>query len=101
MSIDPIDCNLGGEARAGQELEWSTLSSFASAASEIRGGVRVELPAAMYGEVADLVERELACCGSWLNLRLTRQGSEIVLIATSTTEEGAATIRNMVALVND
>ena len=65
------------------------------------GGVRVELPAHLYESVADLVSREIECCGNWLELSLARKFDRLDLTLISKTEAGVTDIRSLVGLRTD
>ena len=82
-------------------LEWATLHEVALDVALIGGGVRVELPAHLYESVADLVSREIECCGNWLELSLARKFDRLDLTLISKTEAGVTDIRSLVGLRTD
>lgn len=74
-------------------LVWRNLSSAAIDVANVRNGVRIELPALLYNEVVDFVNRERQSDGDWLHLDLTRQDELLLLTVTASTLEGQSTIR--------
>ena len=49
----------------------------------------------MASEVESLVAKEQACCGSWLELTLTRNDDSLQLAVAAATAQGVATIHEM------
>lgn len=96
MEAQRVDCTLDLRTQQTQALEWATVHEVALDVAPIGGGVRVELPAHLYEAVADLVAREIKCCGSWLELGLARKFDRLELTAVSRTAHGEMVIREMV-----
>ena len=92
------ECTLTPKAMVKQQLEWADLIEIAIDRRAAPNGADMEFPSDRYEPLADLVARELACCGSWLTLELERRGSRIRLTATSDTDENTAAIRSMAGL---
>ncbi len=79
-------------------LEWSNVWEIAADVHPIRGGVRLVLPALHYNEIVDLVNREMQCCGSWLEMNLVRQDDVIILDTIASTDQGQSILRALVGL---
>lgn len=58
----PIACTLTGDDRADRIGHWRRLLAQAVRREPVEGGVRVELPVALTGEVAELAAAEQRCC---------------------------------------
>ena len=101
MEAQRVDCTLDLRTQQTQALEWATVHEVALDVAPIGGGVRVELPAHLYESVADLVSREIECCGNWLELSLARKFDRLDLTLISKTESGVTDIRSLVGLRTD
>ncbi len=98
MEHDPPDCSLSSNEEVSRRLEWSQLLEVVMEIHEVANGVVLDLAADRYGDVIDLVDRELECCGSWLELSVERREKLILLTATSDEADGLTAIRSMVGL---
>jgi len=76
----PIACTLGADEQVDRGAEWARMLSRASARERVDAQVRLTFPRdpALAGELADLVAREVDCCG-FFTFTLTVSHDAIVL----------------------
>jgi hypothetical protein len=94
----PVVCTLTTKSLARRRLEWADLRAIAFDAKELRRGAIVELPLDRYEDVADLVARELTCCGTWLDIELRRKTDRLVMRIITSNPDGVELIRKMAGL---
>lgn len=58
----PIACMLAGDDQADRIQQWRRLLGQATGRERVDGGLRIDLPAALAGEVAELAAAEQRCC---------------------------------------
>ncbi len=93
----PVVCTLTLGKRAERELEWSDVAELAIDTTKIPGGIEATFPANLTDQLRDLVDRETACCGTWLTSTLTTDGDLIRLSLTTENPEGLKLISAMAA----
>jgi hypothetical protein len=92
--LPAVACTLTTKARAERGLEWADLAALALSHQVLPNGVRSTYELSQAEGIENLVGRELECCGSWLELRLDRDGGAIQLTATTSSPEGVDVIRS-------
>lgn len=92
-----VACTLGQKDLAERVLEWSDLRDLAISAVAIEGGVASTYPADLRDRIADLVDRERSCCGTWLVSKMSPHDDGVLLSLTTTNPDGLAVIERMVA----
>lgn len=98
MSTDtppPVVCTLTTKGLAERSLEWSDLADHVLTRTAVDGGVTSTYPLAMAGQIEDLANRELSCCGTWLVIDHRRGDEQFHLTLTTTNPEGLGLIRAM------
>ena len=95
----PVVCTLTLGKRTAQQLEWADLAPLALSRTEVDGGVASTYPLALADEIEELAAREVACCGSWLDIVHQRGESDFQLRLTTSNPDGAAMIRSLSGLV--
>lgn len=88
-------CTLWPSDRSAQERRWVALLAKADSVRHEPTGVVVDFPIQIAGEVRSLVDAELACCGSWLQLRSSSEGKSVRLHAAASSPEGAARLHKL------
>ena len=88
-------CTLTPDDRSEQEHDWVGLCSRATSIERRTDGATAWFPTSMASEVESLVAKEQACCGSWLELTLTRNDDSLQLAVAAATAQGVATIHEM------
>lgn len=98
LDVPPVVCNLTIGRRVEQELEWADLAQHAESRTAISGGVESTFSLELADQIEELADRELACCGSWLNIAHQRDAKNFRLRLTTTNPEGISLIRSMSGL---
>ncbi len=60
--LQPIACTLSGSDQGQRVREWQNLLAHGTAREPVPDGIRVTLPAALAGPVAELAAAEQRCC---------------------------------------
>lgn len=94
----PVVCTLTIGRRALQQLEWSDLAEHSITRREVDGGVESTFPLTLADQIEELADREISCCGSWLQIAHERVGDVLRLRLTTANPEGVALIRSMSGL---
>ena len=94
----PVVCNLTIGRRERQQLEWSDIAEHAVSRFSVEGGAESMFPLKFADQVEELADREIACCGSWLQIAHERTADGLRLRLTTTNPEGVALIRSMSGL---
>lgn len=94
----PVVCNLTMGRRELQQLEWSDIAEHAVTRSSIEGGAESTYPLELADQIEELAGREIACCGSWLQIAHARGDDVLRLRLTTTNPDGVALIRSMSGL---
>ena len=94
----PVVCTLSSGALAEQQLEWADLAPLATTHTEVDGGVASTYPLELADQIEALAGREIACCGSWLQIAHERADNELRLRLTTTNPEGLGVIRSLSGL---
>lgn len=97
---EPVACTLTTKEAASQVLEWTDLRSHATSITALDDGARMVLPATLADQVADLAEREAACC-TFLDIFLTSKNDDLVLEITTESEEGQGVIALLAGLATE
>ncbi|MBV9846484.1 MAG: MerR family transcriptional regulator, partial [Kutzneria sp.] len=74
----PIACTLSGDGQAGRIHHWRQLLAHAVNRQAIDHGLRITLPAALTGQVAELAAAEQQCC-AFFDLVLHLTGGQLRL----------------------
>ena len=98
VDVPPVVCNLTIGRRAQQQLEWTDLGDHATTRTPIDGGVESVFPLELAGQIEELADRELACCGSWLDISYQRESTAFRLRVTTTNPDGVDLIRSLSGL---
>lgn len=93
----PVTCTLTTKELAQRTLQWGDLGPLAIDRTELENGVRTTYPLDMATPIDRLATAERACCGTWLDIRLTR-ADVVTLELTTTNPEGLAIIRSTAGL---
>ncbi|GJM39117.1 MAG: hypothetical protein DHS20C19_24840 [Acidimicrobiales bacterium] len=93
----PVTCTLTTKALAQRTLEWRDLGPLALERTELDDGVRSTYPLDLATPIEQLAGAERACCGSWLDIEVTRT-DVVTLELTTTNPEGLAIIRSMAGI---
>ena len=93
--VPDVACTLSTKGRSAQVLEWVDLAKRAIDSTEVAGGVASTFPVELAAELEDLVDREVSCCGTWLDLTLTRSGDTVRLELTTANPDGLALVRSI------
>ncbi len=95
---DPLShvvCNLSIGKRPERLLEWSDLHSHALASAPLANGFSWQFDEDMAEAVQSLAEREIDCCGSWLDAKTQRLAGRIELTVTTSDLAGLEVIRSL------
>jgi hypothetical protein len=90
----PVVCTLTTKDRASQSLQWNDLRGLARSGETIPTGARTTYNLEHADAIEDLARREIGCCGSWLDIRITRD-DVLTLVITTENPEGVDLIRNI------
>lgn len=102
--VPPVVCTLTRKELVVRGLEWSDLSDLALTSEAIDGGVASTYPAELTDKLADLVNREMSCCGTWMNSTVEQlgatehRGKTVRLELTTTNPDGLDLIRRIAGL---
>lgn len=91
----PLACALPDRQRSDQIAEWQALSAHASVIEATTTGVVATYPVTLAQRVEDLVQREIACCGSWLQITHERDGDDIRVRLSTSSAEGRQMIQSL------
>lgn len=94
----PVVCTLTTGPLAKQYLEWTDLAAHVATRTAIEGGAESTYPLDLADQIEDLADREVACCGSWLQIEHERNDHTIRLRLTTTSPDGVDLIRSMSGL---
>ena len=94
----PVVCTLANGPLTQQKLEWTDLAAHAATRTAIEGGAESSYPLDLADQIESLADREVACCGSWLQIAHERDDHVIRLRLTTTNPEGVDLIRTMSGL---
>lgn len=93
--VPPVVCTLTRKELVERGLEWSDLSGLALTSEAIDGGVVSTYPSELADKIDDLVNREMSCCGTWLDSNLVRSDDTVRLELTTSNPEGLGLIRTI------
>lgn len=96
--VPPVVCTLAIGRIGPQQLEWTDVATHAVTRVAIAGGAESTFPLDLADQIEELAAREMACCGSWLEISHERIGDALRLRLTTTNPEGVALIRSMSGL---
>ena len=94
----PVVCTLTIGRRERQQLEWADLVEHSLSRCEIEGGAESTFPLELADQIEELAGREIACCGSWLQVAHERGDDVLRLRLTTANPDGVALIRSMSGL---
>ncbi len=97
----PLACTLTVGELAKQTLAWSDLAPAALTHKRIEGGAATTYPLTMVDQIEELANRESQCCGTWLNVAVTRLDATVRLDLTTANPEGVALIHSMLGDLGD
>lgn len=87
----PVACTLTTADAARQVVEWTDLQSLSTATAAVANGAQMRFPADLEPQIADLAEREAACC-AFLSITTAVADGELVLEVTSDNPEAKPVI---------
>lgn len=96
--IPPVVCTLGEKPLGARALEWADLTGLSTRVETFESGARARFPVEYAGEINDLVNREVDCCRSWLQMSLESTGSFVDLEVTTTNPDGVVVIHTMLGV---
>jgi hypothetical protein len=96
--VPPLVCTLTTGPLALQQLEWADLAEHATTRSAVEGGAESTYPLELADQIEDLAGREVACCGSWLQIAHERDDHAIRLRLTTANPDGVDLIRSLSGL---
>lgn len=97
-AIPPVVCTLSLGKKSDQVLEWRDIRTLALSREAIENGVTSTFPLEVADKVEDLADREISCCGSWLEINHRRDAGALYLTLTTRNPEGLELIRSMSGL---
>lgn len=97
-TVPPVVCTLSVGGRAERGLEWSDLAALSLTSERIEGGVASTYPLDLADKIEDLANREITCCGSWLDIASSRGDDMIRIELTTTNPEGLEMIASIAGL---
>lgn len=91
-------CTLAGDEEETRHLEWGDVAPLAVMRRRIEGGIESTFPIEMADAVEDLANREMECCGSWLDIKTTRTSDLIRLEMTTANTDGVAILVSLAGI---
>lgn len=88
-------CTLPPGQRADQAAEWQALAAHAITVETTPTGIVASYPIDMAPIIEDLADREIACCGSWLQIAHEREGDAIRVRLETPLVEAQALIQSL------
>lgn len=92
----PVVCTLSDHKRDEQLHDWKQLFARASGVEAVDDGVSARFPIGLLDDIEALATAERACCGSWLQIRVTRDGQQVRLVVSTQNADGLGLIRELV-----
>ncbi len=90
-SHEPIACSLTAQDARAQALEWADLQQIARRTATLPAGATMVFSVDEAPRVADLVDRERACC-SFLQIATSSEGDEFVVEITAANPDALSVI---------
>ncbi len=99
--VPPVVCTLVGGELPTRNLEWNDVAELSLTAEATESGVVSTYPIEIADQIEDLCNREIGCCGSWLDIKTSRLDDVIRLQITTSNPDGLGIIRSIAGLTSD
>ncbi|MFV1990027.1 MAG: hypothetical protein ACC652_04730 [Acidimicrobiales bacterium] len=99
--VPPVVCTLVDGELSTRGLEWNDVGALSLTAEGIESGVVTTYPIEIADQIEDLCNREIGCCGSWLNIETSRLDQAIRVEITTSNPDGLGIIRSIAGLTSD
>lgn len=97
-AVPPVVCTLTSGQLDERGLEWTDLGALSLTNELIDGGVASTYPLSLADKIEDLANREISCCGSWLDIAWSRIDDTIRIELTTVNPDGLEMITSMAGL---
>lgn len=101
VRLPPVVCELDEAGMTKQVLEWSDLGVAAVSVEATAAGATATYPIAAADRLEDLVRRERACCGSWLDLVVTSSDDVVRVELVAADPEGVRVIHALAGAIGE